>query len=106
MSEKLTESITFKCSDSEKQKLLLIAGARKLSLSEFIRLLCMKEISEIEELLHSLKEPQALTRDTVENAVEAFELQHPKPLPNISKRTGTKKAQLLRPTELLLPFSN
>ena len=92
MSEKLTESITFKCTDSEKLKLEAISRTRKLSLSEFIRSICISEISVVEELLHSLQKEFALTTDTV----DTFRLElAPPPMRDVTpKYTGTKKAQL------------
>lgn len=92
MSEKLTDSITFKCTESEKLKLEAISRTRKLSLSEFIRSICMAEISVVEELLHSLQKEFALTTDTV----DTFRLElAPPPMRDVTpKYTGTKKAQL------------
>lgn len=92
MSEKLTESITFKCTDSEKLKLEAISRTRKFSLSEFIRSICIAEISVVEELLHSLQKEFALTTDTV----DTFRLElAPPPMRDVTpKYTGTKKAQL------------
>lgn len=77
MSEKLTESITHKCSDEEKRKLEAIARTRKLSLSELIRSICIREIQDVEELLNSLQNAFALTTDTVDTPF--FELA-PEPL--------------------------
>ena len=92
MSEKLTDSITFKCTESEKLKLEAISRTRKLSLSEFIRSICISEISVVEELLHSLQKEFALTTDTV----DTFRLElAPPPMRDVTpKYTGTKKTQL------------
>ncbi|WHP06868.1 hypothetical protein QLH32_05625 [Acinetobacter corruptisaponis] len=90
MSEKLIESITHKCTDIEKRKLEAIAKSRNLSLSELIRSICMREIQDVEEFLHSLQTAFALTTDTA----DTFELS-PQPIIDITpKRIGTKKAQL------------
>lgn len=64
MKEKLTESITFKCTDVEKLKLERIARARKKTLSEFMRDKGMDAILEVEELLHCLQESLDLATDT------------------------------------------
>ena len=93
MSEKLTDSITFKCTESEKLKLEAISRTRKLKLSEFIRSICIAEISVVEELLHSLQKEFALTTDTV----DTFRLElAPPPMRDVTptKYTGTKNAQL------------
>lgn len=92
MSEKLTDSITFKCTDSEKLKLEAISRTRKISLSEFVRSICMTEISVVEEFLHSLQKEFALTTDTA----DTFRLElAPRPIRDITpKYTGTKNAQL------------
>jgi hypothetical protein len=92
VSEKLTESITFKCTDSEKLKLEAISRTRKLKLSELIRSICMAEISVVEELLHSLQKEFALTTDTVDTF--RLELAPPQIRDVTPKYTGTKKAQL------------
>jgi hypothetical protein len=92
MSEKLTDSITFKCTESEKLKLEAISRTRKLKLSEFIRSICIAEISVVEELLHSLQKEFALTTDTADTF--CLELAPP-PMRDVTpKHTGTKKAQL------------
>ena len=92
MSEKLTESITFKCTDSEKLKLEAISRTRKLSLSEFIRSICISEISVVEELLHSLQKEFALTKDTIDTFRPELD---PTQMRDVTlKYTGTKKAQL------------
>ena len=99
MSEKLTDSITFKCTDSEKLKLEAISRTRKLSLSEFIRSICIAEISVVEELLHSLQKEFALTTDTV----DTFRLElAPPPMRDVTpKHTGTKKVQLVAQMDFL-----
>ncbi|MCX0338303.1 hypothetical protein [Acinetobacter radioresistens] len=87
MSEKLTESITFKCTYEEKRDLEAIAKSENKTLSEHMRSLGISNITEVRERLHSLSRLMRLTTDTVETS---FELQ-PEPLP---KTAGTKKAQL------------
>lgn len=83
MSEKLVESITHKCTDKEKRQLEAIARTRKLSLSELIRSICIREIQEVEELLNSLQNAFALTtdtRDTFELISQAIDVTPQKPL--------------------------
>lgn len=87
MSEKLTESITFKCTYEEKRDLEAIARSENKTLSEHARSLGMANISEVRERLQNLASLMRLTTDTVETS---FELT-PEPLPKI---TGNKKAQL------------
>lgn len=92
MTGKLADSITFKCTSSEKLKLEAISRTRKLSLSEFIRSICITEISVVEELLHSLQKEFALTTDTVDTF--RLELSRP-PIRDVTpKYTGTKNAHL------------
>lgn len=88
MSEKLTESITFKCTYEEKRDLEAIARSEKLSLSEHVRGLGISNISTVKERLNNLASLMRLTTDTVDTPF--FELA-PEPL---LKPTGTKKAQL------------
>ena len=91
MSEKLTESITHKCTDAEKRKLEAIASTRKMSLSELIRSICMREIREVEEFLYSLQNAFALATDTA----ETFELlAQPRCIDVTPKPQATKKVQL------------
>ena len=99
MSEKLIESITFKCTDSEKSKLEAIARTRKLKLSELIRSVCMAEISVVEEFLHSLQKEFGLTTDTA----DTFRLElAPRPIYDVTpKYTGTKKVQLVAQMDFL-----
>lgn len=103
MSEKLIESITFKCTDSEKSKLEAIARTRKLKLSELIRSVCMAEISVVEEFLHSLQKEFGLTTDTA----DTFRLElAPRPIYDVTpKHTGTKKSNWLH-RWTFLPFIN
>ncbi len=91
MSETLIASITHKCSFTEKQKLEALAITRKISLSELIRSICIKEIREVEEMLNSLQNAFALTTDTR----DTFELASPQQIIDVTPRkiTGTKKAQ-------------
>ena len=88
MSEKLTESITFKCTYEEKRDLEAIAKSDSKTLSEHIRSLGISNISEVRERLNNLASLLRLTTDTVDTPI--FELTAA-PLP---KTTGTKKAQL------------
>ncbi|MFW1826440.1 hypothetical protein [Acinetobacter sp. ULE_I092] len=88
MSEKLTESITFKCTYEEKRDLEAIARSEKLSLSEHVRGLGISNISTVKERLNNLASLMRLTTDTVDTPF--FELA-PEPL---LKQIGTKKAQL------------
>ncbi|WP_180191069.1 hypothetical protein [Acinetobacter sp. YH01006] len=88
MSEKLTESITFKCTYEEKRDLEAIAKSENKTLSEHIRSLGISNISEIRERLNNLASLMRLTTDTVDTPI--FELT-PEPL---MKPTGTKKAHL------------
>ena len=88
MSEKLTESITFKCTYEEKRDLEAISKSENKSLSEHIRCLGISNISEVRERINNLASLMRLTTDTVDTPF--FELK-PAPLP---KTTGTKKTQL------------
>ncbi|QKT99766.1 hypothetical protein FOB20_13960 [Acinetobacter lwoffii] len=99
MSEKLTESITFKCTYEEKRDLEAIAKSENKTLSEHIRSLGISNISEIRERLNNLASLMRLTTDTVDTPI--FELT-PEPLP---KPTGTKKAQLLEQMDFLAVHS-
>lgn len=79
MTEKLTESITFKCTNAEKLKLERIARARKQTLSELMRNSGIGVILEVEELLHCLQVPFDLTTDTADTKqAEPFDLVAPK----------------------------
>jgi len=91
MSEKLTDSITFKCTYEEKREFEAIAQAEKSDVSKLSRV-CMKlKIQEVREYLHSLQSFNRLTTDTV----DTFELTAaPKLIDITPKHTGTKKAQL------------
>ncbi|MEB5477286.1 hypothetical protein [Acinetobacter pollinis] len=82
--EKLTESITLKCTDAEKLKLERIARARKQTLSELMRSAGIGVILEVEELLHCLQMPFDLTTDTADtrNTAEPFDLV-PTPSPKV-----------------------
>lgn len=108
MTEKLTESITLKCTDAEKIKLERIARSRKMSLSELMRDAGIKIILEVEELLKSLQAEFDLTTDTADtrNPVN-FELtQSPAIRRNSTKPTGTKKAQLLQQKDFFAVHSD
>ncbi len=88
MSEKLTDSITFKCTYEEKRDLEAIARSEEKTLSEHIRGLGISNISEVRERINHLASLMRMTTDTVDTPI--FELTA-MPLP---KTTGTKKAQL------------
>lgn len=99
MSEKLTESITFKCTYDEKRDLEAIARSENKTLSEHIRSLGISNISEVRERLNNLASLMRLTTDTVDTPI--FELT-PEPL---IKQPGTKKAQLLEQMDFLAAHS-
>lgn len=88
MSEKLTESITFKCTYEEKRDLEAIARSERITLSEHIRGLGITNITEIRERFNHLASLMRLTTDTVNTP--SFELTHAP----VAKTTGTKKAHL------------
>ena len=93
MSEKLLESITFKCTDGEKTKAVAISKSKKFnSVSEYIRDLVMRDIAEVEAYLNTLMPVMGLTKETE----DTFHLElAPRPIRDITpKHTGTKKAQL------------
>ncbi|OTG80795.1 hypothetical protein B9T31_15960 [Acinetobacter sp. ANC 4558] len=91
MSEKLTESITFKCTYEEKREFEAIARAEKTDISKLSRV-CMKEkISDVREYLNSLSSFVSITTDTR----DTFELIPPPKIIDVTpKHTGIKKAQL------------
>ena len=92
MSEKLTESITFKCTYEEKRNLEAIAKSDSKTLSEHIRSLGMSNISEVRERLNNLASLMRLTTDTVDTS---FELQAPPRFIDVTpKPQAQKKAQL------------
>lgn len=89
MSEKLTESITFKCTYEEKREFEAIAKAEKTDVSKLSRV-CMKEkISAVREYLNSLSSFMCLTTDTVDTSFELTPL--PKMIDVTPHMTGTKK---------------
>lgn len=92
MSEKLTESITFKCTYEEKREFEAIARAEKTDISKLSRECMSKKISEVREYINSLAAFTSLTTDTE----DTFELVQPHKVIDVTpKPTGTKKAQLL-----------
>lgn len=99
MSEKLTESITFKCTYEEKRDLEAISRSESKSLSEHIRCLGISNISEVRERINNLASLMRLTTDTVDTPI--FELK-PAPLP---KYTGIKKVQLCDQLDFLAVHS-
>ena len=92
MSEKLTESITFKCTYEEKREFEAIARAEKINVSKLSRICMNEKISAVREYVNSLSSFTCLTTDTVDTD---FELQAPPRFIDVTpKHTGTKKAQL------------
>ncbi|MDU5771900.1 hypothetical protein [Acinetobacter sp.] len=108
MIEKLTASITFKCTDEEKLKLERIARSRKLNgLSELMRLAGIDIIHEVEEMLKSLQAEFDLTTDTVDTRnTSDFELMPSPPIRSKSQKTGTKKVQLLQQKDIFAVHSD
>ena len=99
MSEKLTESITFKCTYEEKRNLEAIAKSDSKTLSEHIRSLGMSNISEVRERLNNLASLMRLTTDTVDTS---FELQAPPRFIDVTPKPQTqKKAQLREQLDFL-----
>ena len=99
MSEKLTESITFKCTYEEKRNLEAIAKSENKTLSEHIRSLGMSNISEVRERLNNLASLMRLTIDTVDTS---FELQAPPRFIDVTpKPQAQKKAQLREQLDFL-----
>lgn len=93
MSEKLTESITFKCTYEEKREFEAIAKAEKTDVSKLSRVCMNKKISSVREYLNSLSSLRCLTTDTG----DTFRLElAPPPMRDVTptKYTGTKNAQL------------
>lgn len=89
MSEKLTASITFKCTDDEKILLERIARSRKQTVSELMRERGIDVIREVQELLQSLQAEFDLTTVTVDTRnPEPFELEL---APNPHKSQAQKK---------------
>ena len=89
MSEKLTASITFKCTDEEKILLERIARSRKQTVSELMRERGIDVIREVQELLQSLQAEFDLTTVTVDTRnPEPFELEL---APNPHKLQAQKK---------------
>lgn len=108
MIEKLTASITFKCTEEEKLKLERIARSRKLNgLSELMRLAGIDIILEVEEMLKSLQAEFDLTTDTVDTRnTSDFELMPSPPIRTTSQKTGTKKVQLLQQKDIFAVHSD
>lgn len=98
MSEKLTASITFKCTDEVKIKLERIARSRKLNgSSELMRIAAMDIIFEVEEMLNCLQMPIDLTTVTedTKNTPEPFELElAPNPLKSQAQKKPNCRNQL------------
>lgn len=103
MSEKLTESITFKCTYEEKRDLEAIAKSDSKTLSEHIRSLGISNISEVRERLNNLASLMRLTTDTVDTS---FELQAPPRFIDVTpKPQAQKKAQLREQLDFLAVHS-
>lgn len=99
MSEKLIESITFKCTYEEKREFEAIARAEKTDISKLSRVLMKGKISSVREYLNSLKELACLTTDTVDTN---FELVAQTRFIDVTPRTtGAKKAQLREQMDFL-----
>lgn len=116
MSEKLTESITFKCTYEEKELFKKRARSCKQPLSvkareifkewlfpKLEKQIGIKEISVIEEQLNSLITHISLATDTS----DTFRLElAPRPIQDATpKYTGIKKAQLLEQMDFLAVHS-
>ena len=103
MTEKLTESITFKCTYEEKREFEAIARAERSDVSKLSRV-CMKlKIQEVREYLNTLKSFACLTTDTVDTN---FELQAPPRFLNVTPQTtGIKKVQLREQLDFLAVHS-
>ncbi len=99
MSEKLTESITFKCSYEEKREFEAIARAEKTDVSKLSHACMNHKILEVREYINSLKSFACLTTDTVDTP---FQLTPESRMINVTpKHTGTKKAQLREQLDFL-----
>lgn len=88
MSEKLTESITFKCTYEEKRDLEAIARSENKTLSEHIRSLGISNIFEVRERLNNLASLMRLTTDTVDTS---FELTPPPRLIDVTPKPRAQK---------------
>lgn len=103
MSEKLTESITLKCTYEEKRNLEAIAKSENKTLSEHLRGLGISNISEVRERLNNLVSLMCLTTDTVDTS---FELQAPPRFIDVTpKPQAQKKAQLREQLDFLAVHS-
>ncbi|KYQ83543.1 hypothetical protein AWW72_13220 [Acinetobacter sp. NRRL B-65365] len=105
MSEKLTESITFKCTYEEKRAFEEIAKAEKTDISKLSRVCMNQKITEVREYINSLSSFACLTTDTRDSN---FELAAPQPIIDVTPRktTGTKKVHLLEQIDLLAVHIN
>lgn len=99
MSEKLTESITFKCTYEEKKEFEAIARAEKTDVSKLSRICMREKIAAVREYLNSLNSFMCLTTDTVDTS---FELQAPPRFIDVTpKPQAQKKAQLREQLDFL-----
>ena len=99
MSEKLTESITFKCTYEEKREFEAIAKAERSDISKLSRVCIKLKIQEVREYLNSLRSLTCLTTDTVDTP---FQLTHEPRLINVTpKHAGPKTVQLVAQMDFL-----
>ena len=103
MSEKLTESITFKCTYEEKKEFEAIARAEKTDVSKLSRICMNEKISTVREYLNSLK---AFARLTTETMNTDFVLTaQPRIIDVTPKPQAQKKAQLREQLDFLAVHS-
>lgn len=103
MSEKLTESITFKCTYEEKRAFEEIARAEKTDISKLSRVCMNQKITAVREYINSLSSFVCLTTDTA----DSFELASPQPIIDVTpKIIGTKKAHLFEQMDFLAVHLN
>ena len=99
MSEKLTASITFKCTDEENREFEAIARAEKTEISKLSRVLMKGKISSVREYLNSLSAFACLTTDTRDTNFEL--VAQPRFIDVTPKPQGAKKAQLREQMDFL-----
>ena len=88
MSEKLTESITFKCTYEEKKEFEAIARAEKTDVSKLSRICMGEKIAAVREYLDSLRSFMCLTTDTVDTS---FALQAPPRFIDVTPKPQAQK---------------
>lgn len=102
--EKLTDSITIKCTYEDKRDFEAIAKAEKSDISKLGRECIRAKILEVKEYLNSLSSIACLTTDTRDTD---FELIAPPRLIDVTpKPTGTKKVQLLQQKDFFAVHSD